>query len=104
MDWNDDLAAVQGDHENGKGEEEQDQKDPILPDPTAKLFLEANGQLPDDVLAVWGDSPHAAEYIRAWGLEAFRTSKLHQMAVLEAERQQRLMPLRKGFAKQGKKK
>lgn len=95
-----------GDHpgDHGKGEEEgQDQENSNPSDPTAKLFLEVNGRLPEDLRKVWGDSPHAREFIKAWGLEEFGGSKLNQLAVLENDRQARLTPLRKGFAKKGKK-
>ena len=61
--------------------------------------VEVNGGLPADVRAVWGADPTAALLVREWGVDAFRGSWLHRMAVLEAARapRPRLRPdLRRG--------
>lgn len=70
------------------------------PTPGAKLFL-GNGAPPTDIMDIWGDNQEALEWMREWGVEAFRASKLHQLAVLEHDRQQKLGPLRNAYLKNG---
>lgn len=57
-----------------------------------------NGSLPADVVAVWGADPLARRLVGAWGLERFRGSWLHGLAVREAARvpRPRLRPAGKG--------
>jgi hypothetical protein len=72
------------------------------PQPEVKLF-QKNGAIPKDIAEVWGTNGAVSDYLEAWGEEAFRGSKLHQMAVLEHERQMRLGPLRATYMKKSKK-
>jgi hypothetical protein len=60
-----------------------------------------NGGLPEDVVSVWGKDRLARQLVAAWGLEAFRGSWLHQMAVSESRRgpKPRFRPDRKGGSK-----
>ena len=54
-------------------------------------------QLPEDIAKVWWapqDQATAKKLIAAWGLEAFRTSAIHQMALGEIRREQKLRAYR----------
>lgn len=68
------------------------------------------GVLPPDVEEVWGDgrldgsgfvaADTARFLIEQWGVDAFRVSMLHRMAVLEHERSAGLNPLRAVYLKE----
>ena len=60
-----------------------------------------NGSLPADIASVWGSDPTVAFLVREWGVDRFRGSWLHRMAVLEAARatKTRLRPDFKGGSK-----
>ena len=96
MSWEDDLG-VAGDHrpDDPLGNAEVSQS-------------EENGELPADVSAVWGHDQqalaHAKMWIEAWGLEAFRGSKVHRMALMEQERSKELSAVRQTWMKKEKKK
>lgn len=80
--------------------EQEDHEDDRQPSPVEQVFRN-NGDLPQDILDVWAGNQNAALFIQEWGLETFRASKLHQMAVLEHERQEKLGPLRSAYLKNG---
>lgn len=80
--------------------EAEDHKDDHEPTPGVKLFT-GNGVPPTDIMEIWGNNEAALDFMREWGVDAFRQSKLHQAAVLEHERQMRLGPIRNDYLKNG---
>lgn len=93
MNWDDDLEGIEG------------KSVPHVPEVTQ--FAEGNGEVSPDVLSVWGQDPgalaHAQMWIRAWGVEVFRESKLHKMALMEQERSKELSTVRQTWMKKEKK-
>lgn len=72
------------------------------------LLTYYEGELPGDILAVWGVSRSselsARIMIAGWGIERFRDSEVHQMAVKEQASDARMDPIRKAFVAAQKKK
>lgn len=85
--------------------DELGEQEPITA-PTAKLFRsqEENGELPRDIAEVWAGNPMVPLFIKQWGLETFRSSKLHQLALIEHQRQMKLGPIRQSYLKKSVKK
>lgn len=107
MDWTDDLADEQGDHDGATVNDHPKEKNAITGDPNAMEFLGENGELPADIMAVWGVSQQslasARYWVRVWGEAAFRESKVHRMALLEQERNKELSTVRQSYMKKAKK-
>lgn len=71
------------------------------------------GPLPPDIEEVWGRGVldgsalpaenTARSLIGAWGLDAFRESALHRVALTERESEERMAPIRKAFVEAQKK-
>lgn len=61
--------------------------------------MTGNAGAPHDLVSVWGDDPTFLVLVRAWGPGVFRDSKLHQLALIEQQRQQDLEPHRKDYLK-----
>jgi hypothetical protein len=57
------------------------------------------GELPPDIAEVWkgSDENVARGLIGAWGLDAFRASALHRVALTERESEARVAPIRKAY-------
>ena len=65
---------------------------------TAEETMSANDQpLPADIEMVWGNDPTMAKLVSAWGVEAFRKSALHALAVNELEHTERKRAQQKIF-------
>jgi len=93
-----------------------------LPEPGSKPASEYpagalplyQGPLPPDIEEVWGngildDTGQPAEstarvLIQTWGVERFRASGMHQLAVQEAGREAKMDPVRKAFIEAQRKK
>lgn len=68
------------------------------------------GEIPDDIAQVWviGKLPMDEQTVRtligSWGMDVFRDSAIHKRAVLDADRQKNMEPIRAAFIKARQKK